>query len=242
MAAQLLIEEGHEVLLHGRDRSRAEAALRAAPGALGAVHGDVASIAQTKALAERVNEAGPFDAVIHNVGIGYRENRKVLTEDGLPHVFAINTLAPYILTCLIKRPARLVYLSSGMHRGAQPNLQDLLWEHRSWNGASAYAESKLHDAMLAFAVSRYWRDVFSNALEPGWVATRMGGAGAPDDLTQAYTTQAWFAVSDDKEAHVTGKYFYHKKERAPNPTAHDDALQDQLIEACHKYSGVEFSR
>ena len=67
MAAQLLIEEGHEVLLHGRDRSRAEAALRAAPGALDAVHGDVASIAQTKALAERVNEAGPFDAVIHNV-------------------------------------------------------------------------------------------------------------------------------------------------------------------------------
>jgi NAD(P)-dependent dehydrogenase (short-subunit alcohol dehydrogenase family) len=114
MAAQLLIEEGHEVLLHGRDQARAEEALRAAPGALGAVQGDVARIAQTKALAERVNEAGPFDAVIHNVGIGYRENRKVLTEDGLPHVFAINTLAPYILTCLIKRPARLVYLSSGM--------------------------------------------------------------------------------------------------------------------------------
>ena len=240
MAAQLLIEEGHEVLLHGRDQPRAEEALRAAPGALGAVHGDVASIAQTKALAERVNEAGPFDAVIHNVGIGYRENRKILTEDGLPHVFAVNTLAPYILTCLIKRPARLVYLSSGMHRGAQPNLQDLLWEHRSWNGASAYAESKLHDAMLAFAVSRYWRNVFSNALEPGWVATRMGGAGAPDDLTKAHTTQAWLAVSDDKEARVTGKYFYHKKERVPNPAAHDDALQDQLIEACHKYSGVEF--
>jgi NAD(P)-dependent dehydrogenase (short-subunit alcohol dehydrogenase family) len=242
MAARLLIEEGHEVLLHGRDRATAEEALRAAPGALGAVHGDVASIAQTKALAERVNEAGPFDAVIHNVGIGYRENRKVLTEDGLLHVFAINTLAPYILTSLIKRPARLVYLSSGMHRGAQANLQDLLWEHRSWNGASAYAESKLHDAMLAFAVSRYWQDVFSNALEPGWVATRMGGAGAPDDLTKAHTTQVWLTVSDDKEARVTGKYFYHKKERAPNPAAHDDALQDQLIEACHKYSGVEFPR
>ena len=64
-------------------------------------------------------------------------------------MFAINTLAPYLLTALIDRPKRLVYLSSGMHRSGDLSLEDLTWERRPWQGAAAYADSKLHDVLLA---------------------------------------------------------------------------------------------
>ena len=74
------------------------------------------------------------------------------TEDGVPLVFAVNVLAPYVLTALIERPDRLVYLSSGLHHSAEAHFDDLLWTKRPWHGSQAYSESKLYDAMLAFAV------------------------------------------------------------------------------------------
>ena len=160
----------------------------------------------------------------------------------MPHVFAINTLAPYILTALIELPKRFVYLSSGMHDRASANLDDILWRKRRWDGSSAYAESKLHDVMLAFAVARLWPNVLSNAVTPGWVATKMGGAGAPDDITQAHLTQAWLATSDEAAARTTGGYFYHLKRREPNLEARDSALQDRLIDICGEISGVDLPR
>jgi NAD(P)-dependent dehydrogenase (short-subunit alcohol dehydrogenase family) len=237
MAGERLIDQGHQVVLHGRNAARANDAKRALPKAQAIVEGDLDTIAGAKQVAARVNELGRFDAVIHNAAVGYREAHHV-TADGLPHVFAINTLSAYILTALIERPHRLVYLSSGMHHHADANLDDILWSKRRWNGSTAYAESKLHDAMLAFAVSRRWPDSWSNSLEPGWVPTKMGGAGAPDDLDQAHLTQAWLAVSDEAQARVTGRYFYHLRPLAPNPQAKNAALQDRLIEICAKVSGV----
>src|SRR6266404_4521723 len=91
MAAQLLIDQGHQVVLHARNKVRAQDALAAVPGAETVAVGDVASISQTRDVAEQINHLGSFDAVIHNVGVGYREPRRIQTEDGLPHVFAINT-------------------------------------------------------------------------------------------------------------------------------------------------------
>ena len=187
---------------------------------------------------KQVNALGSFDAVIHNAAVGFREGHRV-TSDGLPHVFAINTLAPYVLTALIERPKRLVYLSSGMHDRASAHLDDILWRKRRWDGSSAYAESKLYDVMLAFAVARLWPNVLSNALTPGWVPTKMGGSGAPDDIDQAHLTQAWLATSDDPAARTTGGYFYHLKRREPNPEARDVALQDRLIDICREISGVD---
>jgi NAD(P)-dependent dehydrogenase (short-subunit alcohol dehydrogenase family) len=238
MAAQLLVEQGHQVVLHGRDRARADDARNSLPEAADVVIGDLSTVGGARSVAERVNKLGRFDAVIHNAGVGYRESRRIETEDSLPHVFAINTLAPYVLTASIEKSERLVYLSSGMHRSAEANLQDLTWKKRSWQGTQAYAESKLHDVLLAFAIARRWPGVFSNALEPGWVATRMGGPGAPDDMDQAHQTQAWLAVSNDSEARVTGEYFYHMRPRTPNSQAYDVSLQEQLIEACQRLSGV----
>lgn len=238
MAAQLLIEQGHKVVLHARNEPRGEEALAAVPGAETVVIGDLSSIAQTRSVAEQVNRLGSFDGVIHNAAVGYREPRRIATEDGLPHVFAVNTLAPYILTGLIQRPKRLVYLSSALHRSGDATLQDLAWEHRPWHGTQAYSDSKFHDVLLAFAVARLWPDVLSNALEPGWVATKMGGPGAPDDLDAGHRTQVWLAASEDRAAMVTGEYFYHMRFRAPFPLCRDLERQDQLLDACKSLSGV----
>lgn len=236
-AGQELVRQGHDVVLHARNAGKADAT-RAAEPAAEIVIGDVTTIAGARAVAEAAATLGPYDAIIHNVAIGYTERSRTPTEDGLPAVFATNTLAPYVLTALLPRPARLVYLSSGMHRGARANLDDLAWTRRPWSGSSAYAETKLHDAMLAFAIARLWPDVLSNAVDPGWVPTRMGGRGAPDDLADGYRTQAWLAASDDPAARVTGRYFYHRQERAANPEAGDAALQDQLLTRCAELSGV----
>lgn len=235
MTARLLVEQGHQVVLHARNRARANDALHALPQAEAVVKGDLETIAGAKSVASQVNALGHFDAVIHNAAVGYREKHR-LTADGLPHLFAINTLSVYLLTALIARPQRLVYLSSGMHHHAKASLDDIFWTRRRWDGAQAYAESKLHDAMLAFAVARRWPEVCSNALEPGWVPTRMGGAGAPDDMDQAHLTQAWLAAGDD--ARVTGTYFYHLQRLAANPQAHDPQLQTRLLQICEEVSGI----
>jgi NAD(P)-dependent dehydrogenase (short-subunit alcohol dehydrogenase family) len=237
MAARLLHEQGHNVVLHARNADRAMDTKKSMPQAEAIVTGDVSTITGTKDVAAQVNALGKFDAVIHNAGVGYREPHR-LTADGLSHVFAINTLCPYILTALIERPKRLIYLSSGMHHHADAVLNDILWRKRRWNSAEAYSESKLYDAMLAFAVSRRWKGIYSNSLEPGWVPTKMGGPGAPDDMDQAHLTQVWLSAGTDPEADVTGKYFYHMKRMAPNPQALDTQLQNRLIELCTNISGI----
>ena len=237
MAGELLVQQGHQVVLHARNAARAEDARLALPRAQAVVEGDLDTIAGAMAVAQRVNELGRFDAVIHNAAVGYRESH-ILTKDGLPHVFAINTLSAYILTALLDRPKRLVYLSSGMHHRVDAHLEDILWEKRRWDGSAAYAESKLHDVMLAFAIARRWPNVSSNSLEPGWVPTKMGGPGAPDDMEQAHLTQAWLAAGEDPESQVTGKYFYHLRRMQPNSQAHDPVLQDRLIGICAEISGV----
>jgi NAD(P)-dependent dehydrogenase (short-subunit alcohol dehydrogenase family) len=241
MAVELLIKQGHQVVLHGRNEKRAKEALEAVPKAEAAVVGDLGGLAQTRALADQVNALGKFDAIIHNAGVGYREPKRLETEDGLPQVFAINTLAPYILTALIAKPKRLVYLSSGMHHGANTSIEDLLWTKRLWNGSAAYAETKFHDVLLAFAVARLFPGILSNALEPGWVPTKMGGPGAPDDLSAAPRTQAWLATSNDPAALVSGQYFYHQRLKAPNPAARDVRKQQDLLDQCARISGVSLA-
>ena len=238
MTAERLAADGHRVTLHARNAARAADARARLPAAEHVVVGDVATLAAMRDVAAQANAIGTFDAVVHNVAVGYREPRRVETEDGLERLFAINVVAPYVLTALMQRPRRLVYLSSGMHRGGEANVRDPEWKTRSWNGSQAYANSKLYDVVLAFAVARRWPGVLVNALEPGWVPTKMGGRGAPDDLALGGVTQAWLAGSDDAAATVSGHYFFHQRLQETHAAAHDRRLQDALVAYCAEVSGV----
>jgi NAD(P)-dependent dehydrogenase (short-subunit alcohol dehydrogenase family) len=238
-AATLLLSQGHEVAGHARNAERARDLRQAAPGVADVVVGDLSAANETRSVADQVNTLGQFDAVIHNVGVGYRESRRTATADGHALVLAVNVLAPYLLTVLIERPARLVYLSSGMHRGGTPSADDLDWSRRRWNGSQAYSDSKLYDTVLALAIARRWPDVLSNAVDPGWVATKMGGAGAPDDLSLGAVTQAWLAVSDDPAATVSGELFYHQRRREAHPAARSPQFQDELLAALAELTGVK---
>ena len=238
MAAELLLREGHAVTLHARNDQRAADARARVPEATGVLIGDLSSIEAMRSVAEQANAAGRFDAVIHNAGVGYREPHRIETVDGLAHVFAINVLAPYLVTALMARPPRLVYLSSGMARGSDGDLADAQWTARRWNGSQAYSDSKLFDVMLAFGVARRWNDVRSNSVEPGWVATKMGGPGAPDDLSLAPVTQAWLAVSSEPAASVTGQHFFHQRTRGTPAVAHSAEAQDALFDYCAGLTGT----
>jgi NAD(P)-dependent dehydrogenase (short-subunit alcohol dehydrogenase family) len=154
-------------------------------------------------------------------------------------MWAVNVLAPYVLTALMERPGRLIYLTSGLNLGGDPSLRDVQWEKRPWSASRAYSDTKLHDLLLAFGVARRWPDVPCNAVSPGWVPTRMGGPGATDDLDLAHRTQAWLAVSDDPEALETGRYLYHQRPADEHPDARDPRLQDRLLDYCREVSGIE---
>src|ERR1700744_4275337 len=238
MAAELLIEKGHRVVVHARSQARADETKLNVPEAEAVVIGDLSTIAQTRKVADQVNALGAFDDVIHNAAVGYKEPKRLETEDGLSHVFAVNTIAPYILTALIAKPKRLVYLSSMLHRNGDPTLEDLTWKGRAWDGEQAYSDTKLHDVLLAFGIARRWPGILSNAVEPGWVPTKMDGAEATDDLDEAHRTQVWLAVSNQPEAFVTGEYFYHLRKKGTLPAARDVARQDRLLAICERLSGI----
>ena len=235
--ARTLMDAGHEVLLHARTSERATALNHLAPQAAGIVIGDLASAAETRDLAEQVNAHGRMDAIIHNAGV-YLSPGRVATPEGHSRTLAVNVLAPYLLTALIERPGRLIYVSSGMHHAAGDNLQDIDWTERRWSASSAYSESKLYVTALAASIARHWPQVLSNAVDPGWVPTKMGGPGAPDDLAMGYDTQSWLAVSNDPAALVSGCYWYHRRMRKPAPEVSDTAFQDRLTGKLAELTGV----
>ncbi|HEY2517819.1 MAG TPA: SDR family NAD(P)-dependent oxidoreductase [Polyangiaceae bacterium] len=237
LAAELLARDGHAVTLHARSAARAADARRALPAAAGVLVGDLETLAGMRAVAEQAKAAGPFDAVIHNAAVGDEEPRHE-TPDGLEHVFAVNVLSPYLLTASLPPPKRLVYLGSGLHQGGRDQLDDPLWKRRRWSGTQAYSDSKLYDIVLAFAIARRWPRVVSNAVDPGWVPTRMGGPRAPDDLTLGAVTQAWLAVSDDAGAMVTGRYLFHQELQDVHAAAKNVRFQDELLAYCASLTGV----
>jgi NAD(P)-dependent dehydrogenase (short-subunit alcohol dehydrogenase family) len=236
-AARSLLDDGHEVVLHARSTQRASTLAGLAPQAAGVVIGDLRSAAETRRIAEQVNAIGRMNAIIHNAGI-YTAPRRGSTPEGHAGILAVNTLAPFILTALIERPDRLVYLSSGLHRGGEGSLLDLDWTKRPWDPARAYAESKLHVVALAFFLARRWPGVLSNAVDPGWVRTRMGGASAPVDIHTGQRTQSWLAVSTEPAAMVTGRYWHHMKPQLPADEAMDVAFQDKIIARLQELTGV----
>jgi NAD(P)-dependent dehydrogenase (short-subunit alcohol dehydrogenase family) len=166
-----------------------------------------------------------MDAVIHNAGV--YSDRSVLP---------VNVVAPYLLTALIRRPKRLIYLSSGMHQGGRPVLEGLDWSGQRASGS--YSDSKLFVTALAAAIARLWPDVVSSAVDPGWVPTKMGGRDAPDDLRLGHLTQEWLATSQDPAALVTGGYWHHQRRVEPHAASRDTRFQNLLLDKLEEVTGV----
>jgi NAD(P)-dependent dehydrogenase (short-subunit alcohol dehydrogenase family) len=222
-AAHTLLDDGHEVVVHARNRDRLTAVRDLLDRGAAAVVGDLSDLQQTRGVADQVNRLGRMDAVIHNAGV-----------DTGPHVLAVNVVAPYLLTALIDRPQRLVYLSSSLHRSGRPSLSGIDWSGHRTTGS--YSDSKLFVTTLAVAVARMWAEVVSNAVDPGWVPTKMGGAGAPDDLRLGHLTQEWLATSEDPDARTSGGYWHHQRRTEPHPAVGDRRFQDQLLEELARFT------
>jgi NAD(P)-dependent dehydrogenase (short-subunit alcohol dehydrogenase family) len=203
--------------VHARNQQRA-AALDALIGrGADIVVGDFTDREAVRSVAAQLNKMNPLDAIIHNAGVW--SGRAVMP---------VNIVAPYLLTALLTRPARLVYVSSSSHYGGGASLRGIDWRGRQ---AGSYDDSKLFVTTLAIAVARLRPEVFSNAVDPGWVPTRMGGRSAPDDLALGHRTQEWLVSSDDPDALTSGGYWYHKERRQPHAAVHDEAFQNRLLEA-----------
>lgn len=225
LTAATLLEQGHDVLVHARDRGRLGAIQELLEHGATPVVADLADLDETRDLAAQVNRVGRMDAVIHNAGVGSGSL-----------VLPVNVVAPYVLTALVDRPERLIYLSSSMHFGGRADLTGLDWSGRTTT--ASYSDSKLLVTALATAVARRWPGVLSNAVDPGWVPTRMGGPGAPDDLRLGHLTQEWLATGDGPEARVSGGYWHHQRRSAPAAAVGDPAFQDELLAALADFTGV----
>jgi NAD(P)-dependent dehydrogenase (short-subunit alcohol dehydrogenase family) len=223
-AAQNLLDDGHEVVVHARSNARLAAVRDLVDLGAAAVVGDLSDLDDTRGVAEQVNRLGQMHAVIHNAGV-----------DTGRSIRSVNVVAPYLLTVLLHRPSRLVYLSSSMHRGGRTDVTCI--EHSGRGTSCSYSDSKLLVTTLAMAVARLWPTVLSNAVDPGWVPTRMGGPGASDDLRLGHVTQVWLATSDDPEARSTGGYWHHQRLHNPDPSVHDLRFQDELLAALAQVTG-----
>ena len=235
--ARTLIGQGHDVVLHARTRARVAALNEIAARSAGVVVGDLSSRAETLGLADQINQIGRMEVVLHNAGV-YTTPTRAATPDGHARTLAVNVLAPYLLTALLQRPDRLVFVSSGMHRSAAANLDDIDWTARRWNAIQAYCESKLHLTALSAALARRWPGVLSNAVDPGWVPTRMAGPAAIDGLELGHQTQSWLAVSREPAALVSGRYWQHKRELPPAPEVTDDAFQERLLATLAEFTSA----
>ena len=226
--ARQLIHRGHAVVLHARNEQRAADAVAAIPGAAGCLVGDLADIASTIELAAAANAAGPFDVVIHNAGIGGGGDRHE-TGDGLERIFHTNVVGPYLLTALMPVSHRVVYLTSGLEADGHWTPEDLQWRNRDWDGMQAYSDSKLHDSMLSFEIAARHPESIVNAVDPGWIKTKLGGPDAWDPVDLGAETQVWLATSDDTSATASGRYVKRREEHTPNPLVHDAAARAALL-------------
>ncbi len=224
LAAKDLVEQSHEVYVHARNKQRAQDLAKEVPNASKILIADLAKIDEVKQLANELNSFGRFDAIIHNAGISSRE------------LFNVNVLAPYMLTAEIETPNRLIYLSSSMHKGGN------MLKNEAEISNISYSDSKFLLTLLMDYVAKIYPETFVNAVDPGWVPTKMGGQSAPDDLQKGYETQLWLATSEENAAKVSGKYFFHQQQQKPHSEIRNTDFQQKLITICKNRSGVELSK
>lgn len=241
LSARSLIAKGHTVTLHARNAERASDAQDAAPGAAGVIVGDISTVQGMKELAAKANQvAGAFDVVVHNAGIGSNPPF-TKTADGFAQLFAVNSLAPYVLTALMHPPRRLVYTSSTLHTGGDDSLDDVTWSSgRRWSGFQAYSDSKLHNVLLANAVARKWKGVKSNSVHPGWIKTKLVSYSAPGSAQSGADCLVDLIAPTGDVAGATGGYFSARRQAKPHHAALDEENQEKLMRIYEHLSGISF--
>ncbi len=223
IAAEKLINQGHQVILHARNEKRADETRASFGDSARVCVADLAKVDEVKALAEEVNSIGKMDAIIHNAGVYQVDSKTILV---------VNVLAPFILTSLIEKPQRLIYLSSGMHRGGRAIFRE------SDLDSISYSDSKLMVTAMTLAVAKKYPEVYANAVDPGWVPTKMGGGNAPDSFDLGTNTQVWLAESVSPLALVSGKYFKFMEVHDPHASANNAEYQGQLMAYLEKQTGL----
>lgn len=218
-----LLDDGHDVVVHARNAARAEAVADLVDRGAALVVADLADRDAVLAAARDLAAGPPVDVVVHNAGV-----------ISGPSLVPVNVVAPYLFTALLPSASRHVYLSSGMHRGGRPRLDGVDWSGRT--ATNSYSDTKLFVTALTLAVAERRPDVVANAVDPGWVPTKMGGAGAPDDLELGHRTQEWLATAP--EATPSGGYWFHQQRQEPDPAALDRRFRDELVDTLARETGV----
>ncbi|WP_439689597.1 SDR family NAD(P)-dependent oxidoreductase [Curtobacterium sp. SP.BCp] len=221
--AETLLDDGHDVVVHARSARRADAVADLTGRGADLVVVDLTDREAVLAAARGLDAGPPIDGVVHNAG--------VLSG---PAVVPVNVVAPYLFTALLGSPTRHVYLSSGMHRGGTARLAGVDWSGTS--ATTSYSDSKLFVTTLSAAVAALWPGVQANAVDPGWVPTKMGGAGASDDLELGHRTQE--RLISDPAATSSGGYWFHDRQQDPHPAVLDAGFQDELLRALEDATGV----
>lgn len=233
LAARELVNRGHHVYLHARSTARADDAMKNCPKAQKCLVADLSSLSEVKNLADEIKALGPVDCVVHSAGVMHGVSGKKAAEGDYGLLFATNTLAPYVLTSLIGGASkRHVFLGSQMSQGGDGSLRNLK--------ECGYGDSKLHNIMLAFGFARHLKDQGveeSNVLDPGWVPTKMGGAGAPDDINASVKT--YVALAEGVGS--SGEYWGPGAQpgRRHQSVASDVDAQEKLLKELQQISGVK---
>ncbi len=230
--AEVLRARGCDVIVHGRDPAKVDAA-RNQVGAVGGLVADLGDLSQVERLADEASEYRP-DVLINNAGTYSRE--KINTVSG-ESTWVVNHLAPSLLADALipQMPAggRVVYVSSIAHANASLDLEDPEFEHRPYDHYGAYAQSKLANLLMAAETARRLgadASVSVNALHPGVVGTKLLTHGfqipGRDDLDAGSRTSVWLAVDADPQ--LTGRFFMRCKEVAPRGPGTDAVLAAAL--------------
>jgi NAD(P)-dependent dehydrogenase (short-subunit alcohol dehydrogenase family) len=232
--ARVLLAGGHRVLIHARSQDRGRPVLEQLGGDPALVTGDLAQLEEVRRLADQILAQGPVDVLVHNAGVWVRGSTPRTTVDGLETTFAVNVLAPHLLTHLLAADlgGRLLWLGSGMARSGRPDPATL---GRPQEPSRAYADSKACDVALAMAWGRRLPTVASAAVDPGWVKTKLASAGAPGHVRSSADTLAYCCTEADLAAAA------YWRNRAPTPVPQllrDEALQDAIASACDGLAGI----
>ena len=228
LTAASLIQRGHDVVVHMRN----EGSIAGATG-LERAHtvllGDLGRPDHALAIAEEANTIGAFDAVIHNAGVFSG-----------PDLFAVNVVAPYILTAAMRPAKRSIFVSSSMHMAGSIDLSAVDFDIAR---TGSYEDSKLYVTTLAMLLAQRRPATMSHAVDPGWVPTRMGGPAATGSLESGHRTQEWLATThEDFVTPRTGGYWHHERASTPSRAAHDLRFQGRLAKKLAIHTGIPLPR